>query len=275
VFVALGAAPVLGLVLWTAALAPAGFIFGTLTFPAQAPADFYIDRPWKLSGAAKVVDLAKFLALGPALLAMVAVFQRRSPGMLSLLALAGLLAALLPTPTWRQYLLPLLPPLFVLLAWGWHRRPPGPVTRVAAAVFAVAGLAPTAAALATGDEGMPTAMHEMRAVRAAMDGAGTKGPVATLSPQFLPFTGRLPDTRFATGPFLFRSRQLEALPSEAALHLISRRRLSDVPLPGTILTGGEGRWTAGDDRLDAVLAAEAARRGYRETRVGRWRVFTR
>ena len=273
--VALGALPVVLFTGWTFLLSPHGFVFGVWTFPVQAPLDFYADRPWKLSLAAKAFNTLKFLALGPALLALIVVAHRRPPALLACLLIAGAVAALLPTPTWRQYLLPLLPPLFVALAWAWSRHPPGRAVRVAAVVVAVAGLAPTVAALTAGGTGMGTAAREMGQVRAAMDAAGVRGPIATLSPQFLPFTRRLPDPRFATGPFYFRSRGLRPPSGEAALHLVSQRLLPGTPLPAAVLVGGEGRWTAGDDRLDAALAAEAARRGYRETRVGRWRLLTR
>jgi 4-amino-4-deoxy-L-arabinose transferase-like glycosyltransferase len=273
-FVMLGAVPAVALVAWTAWLAPAGFLFGVFTFPTMAPADFYADRPWKLSGAAKLIDAVKFLALGPALLALFVVSRRPASGLLMVLILAGLIAAVLPTPTWRQYLLPVLPPLFVLLAWRWSRYPPGRATRIAAIAFAFAGLAPTAAALIQGEEGMRTALSEMAAVRDAMDAAGVRGPVATLSPQFLPSTRRLPDPRFATGPFYFRSL-LQPAGGETPLHLVSAATLAQAPLPDAILTGGEGKWTSGDDRLDARLGAEAIRRGYRATRIDRWRLYVR
>ena len=61
-------------------------------------------------------------------------------------------------PQLRFLLLPMLPPLFVLLAWQWARRPPGRTTRLLFAVFAAAGLAPTAVALASGRPAMPAAV---------------------------------------------------------------------------------------------------------------------
>ncbi|MBN9940449.1 hypothetical protein JND29_15310, partial [Listeria monocytogenes] len=72
-----------------------------------------------------------FFALGPALLALVLVRRRLMwPGVVEWLVLAGLVAALLPFPTWRQYLLPVLPPLFVVLALVWDRAPPGRGLRI-------------------------------------------------------------------------------------------------------------------------------------------------
>jgi hypothetical protein len=92
-----------------------------------------------------------------------------------------------------------------------------------------------------------------------MDGAGVAGPVATLSPQVLPATGRHVHPRFAAGPFYFRSRTLSP---PAGLPLLALRDLHRAPLPAAVLVGGEDRWTSGDPRLDAALAREAARRGY-------------
>ncbi len=263
-WVALGAVPVAALVLWTAAVAPAGFVFGVLAFPAAAPADYYADQPWKLTGWAKLIDLLKFLALGPALLAVVVGARRPRPAMLLWLTVAGLVAAAVPTTTWRQYLLPMLPPLFVMLAWTWARRPPAAVMRAVFVIFAAAGLAPTIVALASGRPAMAAAWTQGGAIRAAMDAGDAAGPVATLSPQFLPRAGRMLDPRFAPGPFWFRNRHLTA---PAGLPLVAARDLPGVALPPTVLVGGEDGWTSGNGRLDRALESEAARRGYRRVAV--------
>jgi len=234
-----GALPIVALVGWTWAQAPAGFVFGTLTFPARAPAEYYRLSPWKLTWAAKAVDVLKFLALGPALIALVLAVRggwRRLP-VLGVVAGAGFVAAVLPFPTWRQYLLPLLPPLFVLLALAWAQRPPVRWVRIVTVVFVCAGLAPTVVGLIVGGGGgtgrvpMLAALRDGRAVRDALDRAGGGGPVATLSPQFLAATGRLPDGRFATGPFYFRSHALVAPGAEAGLHLVSGDRLAALATP--------------------------------------------
>lgn len=263
-WVALGALPPALLVAACWWGSPAGFAFGVFGFPARAPAEYYAARPWKLSLAAKLVDAAKFLALGPALLALVATVRAWRNGvrhpLLALLTAAGLVAALLPFPTWRQYLLPALPPLFVALALIWRAAPPGPVMRVAAAVFAAAGLLPSALALAGAVTAVPMAraMHDSAAIAAVLDAHHVPGPVATLSPQFLPATGRLPAADFATGPFYFRSRHLLPEYAERRLHLVSQDR----PLVrAPVLLGGEGAWTSGDARLDRALADAVTGRG--------------
>ena len=261
-WVAIGALPMVALVGWTYLLSPDGFVFGVFTFPAKAPLDWYADRPWKLSLAAKLLDTLKFLALGPALLAMTAVlFHRRLPAMLTLLTLAGLVAALLPTPTWRQYLVPMLPPLFVMLADRWSLHPPGRAIRVAAVTFAVAGLAPTAFALTSGKPAMVDAMRQGAAVGRAMEKAGLYSEVITLSPQFLPATGRPLDPMFAAGPFVFRSRHLVSGSKHAELNVLTLNVFDSMPGAPALLVGGEDRWTGGDPVLDALLERWALRRG--------------
>lgn len=257
--IALGAIPVVAFVAWTAWLSPAGFLFGTLDFPANAPAQYYAGHPWKLSPAAKVVDAAKFLALGAGLPALAIVARdvlRRRPGALEALLAGSTVAALLPAPTWRQYLLPVLPPLFVLLASCWRERPAGRTQRRVLGTFAAAGLLAAAAAiLAPSELRLPSALRQARAASRLMDALGIAGPVATLSPELLPATGRLPDARFATGPFYFRSDGLLGTSEEERLGLVSVRTASDALAGSTVaLVGGETGATSGDPRLDAALA---------------------
>ena len=259
----LGALPFVALTTALFLQAPEGFLFGVISFPGQAPTEWYQARPWKLSNAVKIIDILKFLALGPALLAIVATAGRRHRWhlILDLLILAGLIAALAPVPTWRQYLLPMLPALFVRLALVWHAHPPGKAMRIAAVVFTCAGLAPTVEAVASGGIPMLDAMRDAAVVRETLDRERIAGPVATLSPQFLP--GRAIDPRFATGPFYFRSTALLNADQEYQLRLVSHARMRLLGLPPAIMTGGEGAWSSGDDRIDAALATYAIRQGYR------------
>lgn len=290
-WLAAGAVPMLALVGVLFALQPLGFLFGVFRFPSLAPAEYYaaLGRPWKLSWPAKAVDTLKFLALGPALPALVAVVRDRGHDpvrrVLDLLVIAGLVAALLPFPTWRQYLLPSMVPLFVRLAVAWSAQPPGRAMRIAAIVFACAGLAPSVEALLLATRGVPMveAMRQGVAIRTAMDDAKVGQWVTTLSPQFLPATGRLPDPRFATGPFYFRSHGLIDDKAEIIDKLVSRDRVDrafEPPLghpPAAILVGGEGPWTSGDAALDAVLERWAAAHRYRAVPVSgdRFRLYVR
>ncbi|WP_380783406.1 DUF2029 domain-containing protein [Sphingomonas sp. R86520] len=259
----LGAMP---FALFTLALfvaSPEGFLFGVIDFPSKAPAEWYLAHPWKLSNTAKIIDILKFLALGPALLAIIATAGKRDRWhrILDLLILAGLIAALAPVPTWRQYLLPMLPALFVRLALVWHAHPPGKAMRIVAVVFACAGLAPTVEAVASGSIPMLDAMRDAAMIRETLDREHVSGPVATLSPQFLP--GRAIDPRFAAGPFYFRSVALLNAGQERQHRLVSHARIALLGQPPAILIGGEGAWSSGDDRIDATLATYAINRGYR------------
>ncbi|SOB79627.1 4-amino-4-deoxy-L-arabinose transferase [Sphingomonas guangdongensis] len=271
--VALGALPSIVLVAALAAAAPDGFAFGTLIFPARAPAEWYAatGRAWKLGLAIKAIDTAKFLALGPALLALVLVARWGRPSLLAWLTLAGVASALLPSPTWRQYLLPALPPLFVMLALRLERLPPARGWYRAFAGFAAIGLVPSIVAVTSGT-GMIVGVAETRAL--AVQSVG--GTVATLSPQFLP-DNALPDPRFATGPFYFRSRALVTASREARLHLVSHPRLTAsfaMRPPDFILVGGEGTWASGTDELDRLLERWAVTRGWgRVDTGGRLRLY--
>ena len=277
-----GALPMLGFLGWTFALAPDAFWFGTVRFPALAPAEFYVGHPWKMSLAAKAVDALKFLALGPPLLALVVVgMRRRRHHVMETLLLAGFVAALLPFPTWRQYLLPAIPPLFVLLALAWETGLPGRALRIGIVVTACAGLATTVASAigSAGDPWMAIALREGAAIRAGLDRAGVSGPVATLSPEFLPRTKRLPDPRFAAGPFYFRSSHLLGPEAEARFHLVSGARTGDLERdpPQALLVGGEAPWTAGDSDVDAVLESWAVGHSYRAVPIAsrRFRLYVK
>ena len=158
----------------------------------------------------------------------------------------------------------MLPPLFVRLAQLWEERPPTAAVRLLAAVFAAIGVAPSLVGAAQGP-GLPTAVRETRAIRAALDRARETGPVATLAPEFLPATYRLPDPRFAAGPFYFRSHALLGTAAESRASLVSEapRVPGHALRPEAVLVGGEGRWTGGDPALDTVLERWAVSHGYR------------
>lgn len=268
--VMLGATPAAALMLWLYAAAPGAFWFGVFTFPAQAPAEWYLAQalPAKLSLMGKALDTLKFLALGPALMALAIALRwpgrARRERLLDLMIAAGLVAALLPEPTWRQYLLPIVPPLFIRLALVWERMPPGRGARIAAVIFAIGGLAPSVEAVARASSGIPMAvvMDQGRALRAVFIAAGGSGPISTLSPQLLPAAGLAIDPRFAAGPFYFRSLNLLNAAQERQFHLVSRNRLGNAAPLRAILTGGEGAWMAGEASDDQPLIDYATARGW-------------
>jgi hypothetical protein len=269
-----GALPPALLVGLTWAAAPDAFAFDVLRFPTAAPEQFYAaGRAWKLALWTRLFDTLKFLALGPALLAIGCAIRdrRRDPlaRLLDIMIVAGLIAALLPAPTWRQYLLVMLPPLFVRTSRLWPALWSSLRARAAVIVFTVAGLAPSLIVLATAMLSgwpLPAAIAEGRALRRAMDRLHVAGPVATLSPQFVPATGRPIDPRFAAGPFFFRSAGLLSAADERRFVLLSRATVAAqfrVHPPAAIVTGGESERTSGDPRLDAALSAVAEAQGWR------------
>ncbi len=275
--VALGALPVVAFVGWLALQAPEAARFEMFTFPAAAPDQFYRDagRAYKLSLGFKAVDTLKFLALGAALpaIAAVAMRWRRSESaarVLDMLAVAGLIAALLPEPTWRQYLLPALPPLFVRLALVWGASPPGRWERIAFVTFACAGLAPSVeAAVLAARNGVPmaVAIADGAAIAKAMDKQNVSGGVAALAPQYVAATEAPLDRRFAAGPFYFRSHDLLDAAGEQRLALLSAARLAPNLLPQAVLVGGDAGTEGGDPALEAKLAAAAAPRAIAISRI--------
>lgn len=272
-----GALPVVAMAVALALAAFPAFWFDVITFPARAPAQWYLatGRPDKLWMATKLFDLVKFLALGPGLI--MALLWRRDPRsggaarLLDLMIVAGLVAALLPQPTWRQYLLPMLVPLAVRVSLALHFRPPGRAIRIALCVTAGAGIAPSVESIfkaAVSGVPMLQVVRDSSAIADALARSDVSGPVATLSPQFLGAAANRIDPRFAAGPFYFRSNGLMDARDEWAARLVSMRRLGQqfrARPPAAILVGGEGRWSSGDDRLDAVLETHA--RGHGWTRV--------
>ena len=269
--VALGALPVVAFVGWLWLQAPEAARFEVLGFPSIAPDQMYRDagRAYKLSLGFKAIDTLKFLALGaalPALAAVAARWRRREAGparVLEVLVIAGLVAALLPEPTWRQYLLPALPPVFVCLALAWDRSAPGRWERIAFVAFACAGLAPSVeAAVFAAQNGVPmaVAIADGRAIAKAMDKQGVTGGVATLAPQYVAATDKPLDRRFAAGPFYFRSHGLLDPADEQKFALLSSARMTPDLLPQAVLVGGDSDTEGGDAALEAKLAAAAGPR---------------
>ncbi|TPG21718.1 hypothetical protein EAH87_04535 [Sphingomonas koreensis] len=274
----LGAAPAAVLVATTWAVAPDAFVFDVLRFPTAAPEQFYAARrAWKLAAWARIIDILKSLALGPALLMMALVIRDRCRDslavMLDVMIAAGLIAAILPGPTWRQYLLVMLPPLFVRASPTIARLWSSIRGRVAAGLFIAAGLAPSLVTLGIAvHSGWPllVATRDGRALRDAMDRLHVVGPIATLSPQFVPATGRPIDPRFATGPFFFRSTGLLSAADERRFALVSRATIAAQFTrhpPAAVVTGGKDSWTSGDPGLDTSLSVAAHAQGWQAVTV--------
>jgi 4-amino-4-deoxy-L-arabinose transferase-like glycosyltransferase len=260
-----------------AILYPEAFRFGVFDYSLLAPPEWRELNGQKtiFSPEARLVRFLKFFVLGPGpvALALVAVRRWRAPreagaaALLDALIVAGIVAAVLPQPTFRQYLVPILPPLFARLG----------IVRIEArsrawpallAMGVVLGLFTTAKyAVRASRKGLPP-------VTVARDaywiGDRTRGPVATLSPDRVAGGGAAIDPRFAAGPFVFRTDRLLNPAQEERFHVVTMRRLDTAftaTPPAAIVTGGEAKPSrAAPQGLDAPLAAWAIAHGYHAER---------
>jgi hypothetical protein len=188
--------------------------------------------------------------------------------------IAALVAAILPMPPYRQYLIPLAVPLILFLAaHGEALRASIPDTR-AWRIGAIA-LALGCLLLGTGrslielvgaprDQRPLQVTAEAHAIGRVVRGAGGTR-VAGLDPIRLVDSGLAFDPRFATGPFLFRAGNLPACrdPAQCPVTYASLDRL-DSRRPDAIVTGSEGKIIRGlGSSLDAALEGWAAKAGYR------------
>jgi 4-amino-4-deoxy-L-arabinose transferase-like glycosyltransferase len=262
-----------------AALAPRAFLAEAIVFPATAPTQYYthIGKGWRL-GLARFGQLLIAAAIGPALIASAEIVRRSwaeprrwlgDPVRRTMIAaaLGGLVSAGLNKPFQIFYLLPALPPLFVLTALvfseGTARRP----WRLGAwAMFIAAGFVPVAGWFVhAAIDGLPPALDAERrsqALGAALRAQHVEGPIATLAGQYVP-RGYSVDPRFAAGPFLYRTTGFVA-PEQAREWRIATRDqpaiLTERP-PGAIVTG---IYPDSQPDLEAQLAAQARALGYRQ-----------
>jgi len=266
--------------LTAAALAPWSFIYGVFTYAQTAPFDWYAvsGRGHELNPVVKFLQLVLNMAQGPALLALVLgagtvlrQHDRLRPEhvMLAALILGGWIGAALPTPTQIQYLLPMLPPLFV--AFGLivdrgllERRLP----RILLALFAVAGVSPTVIDAAAAIRSAPPVLviqSQARAIGSLLSEAGARGPIATVAPERAIDSGYPIDPRFATGPFLFRNDRLMPAALVRSLNTVTPRTLEllfhEAP-PAAILVGYEKWRRNGEPPADAPLETFALRHGF-------------
>ena len=273
---------------------PEAYVFDTLGYHATAPRVWYaaIGQSHRLSPLAKIPDGLFALAVGPALEVLAAVValsvlrfragvkaspQRR---LIEILALAGLAAALAPTPTQRQYFLPLLPFLFIL--WGLgeaglRRQPSRRLSQVMTAAIAVGALIGAGRyAYLVGDSAVRLARRELPPILQVTNqahwlgrrlaGAGVRGDIVTPSPQVVADSGYPLDPRLAAGPFFYRTGDLVSDGQQRRLHGISPRSLAafldEVPA-AAIVIGLEPRQGPSGRSVDDDFRAYATARGYR------------
>ncbi|MFL6759628.1 ArnT family glycosyltransferase [Sphingomonas sp.] len=262
-----------------AALAPRAFLAEAIIFPARAPAQYYteIGKAWRL-GPARFGELLIAAAVGPALIASVEIARRSwaEPGRwlgdsvrrtMIAAAIGGVVSAGLNKPFQIFYLLPALPPLFVLTALvsgeGAARRR---WWLGAWALFIAAGFVPVAGWFVhAAIHGMPPALDAERRSEAlgnALRAQHVHRPIATLAGQYVP-TGYSVDPRFAAGPFLYRTRGFVAPEQAREWRIVTRDQtaiLAERP-PGAIVTG---TYPDSQPDLETQLAAQAKALGYRQ-----------
>lgn len=229
-----------------------------------------------------IVRIRKFLLLamlGPALWLSIAVGLTRAKGPrplgISLLPiwLSCVIASFMPMPTFRHYLMPMIPPLLLLgavhadaiMARIKRHQLRGRIAVAILALTLVAGIGRsfgwvTTEPLIRRPIAIELAAHDIGR-RARENGART---IAGLDPLLMVDSGVAFDPRFAAGPFLFRAGNLAAC-RDYSLCPVTFSFLGslDASPPDAILTGTERRAPrriAGG--LDGVLDRWAARNGY-------------
>jgi glycosyl transferase family 87 len=195
-----------------ALFAPEQFYFDVFTYSLEAPQQWWasVGHAGLLTSWGKLHGLLKYSLNGAILSAIlvVALDRRRVPRLLLLdcMIVGGLITAYLPTPAFRQYLLPLLPPLFARLAITLGHLQPKlrRVTLLCLGGFSIAGLSTTAANVRR-SAGSGSELVRAVAVGRAVAQLSRGGAVATLAPELVGGSNVHLDHRFVTGPFLFRT----------------------------------------------------------------------
>ena len=273
--------------------APAQFLYGVLEFGSTAPFQWYTitGNASELTLFEKAKDIISSLAYGPALLVLVIVvvhWIRRRPWtqtdiILACLLIAALAGAALPTPTHTQYVLPLLPFLFVAFGALAKNAPPrGREVYLLAAFCAIGllyGAAHYAGALAGNTVTPLTVDRQARWIGDRLHERATSGVIVTMAPEMTIDSGYRFDIRFATGPFIFRSATLISPDKAKRMNVAHPDSLwSDMERhpPTAILMGYEDSWGALPP-IDLMLADYAIAHGYEQLSMpdGKGRLFIR
>lgn len=271
--VIVGLLPTLAVIL----LAPHAFVAEAILFPAVGPEQYYteIGKAWRL-GPNRFLRLLVAAAIGPALIATLEIVRssrtepdrwlgdRRRRVMLAA-ALGGLVSAGMNRPFQIFYLLPALPPLFVLAALILEERK-APWLKALWGLSIAAGLVPVGAWVAhSASAGVAPAVDAQRrahALGAALREQHIAGPIATLAGQYVPDAGGEIDRRFAGGPFLYRTRDFVSAGQAREWQVVTRDQagpLRDLP-PAAIVVG---TYPDVQPAQEVELAAQARGLGYR------------
>lgn len=244
-----------------------------VTFGSEAPQEWYrlTGQGWRLTPWGRAADALVVLLQGPALLVLLAIalvrgrtggYSSRQGRFLDLFVLAGLAAALVPAPVWRQYFVVLLPPLALRLATLWPFVGGSRKMRVAFATFVVVGSVIGLVRSGSGLFRLPDTIVSREIVSHRMaeklDGAG---PVATLSPEFVVDSGAPLDPAFAAGPFVYRWSRSSEYGAVNAANLAAHL---DAVRPAAIITGQESDSESTVQDLDRLMRDWAGKHGYRK-----------
>jgi hypothetical protein len=187
--------------------------------------------------------------------------------LLDLLIVAGLVAAVLPTPTNVQYALPALPVLFTRLGLAPPTEGRSRFERLTAVVMGAGlvlsiGYAVASASIARlhrDDWPSFVVTREAHWIGEQLRAARASGAVASLRPEEVLDTGYRLDPRFATGPFVFRTAQNLSADELARLKVVGPQTLGaalDQAPPAGIVVGAV-------PRLDPLMRQAALARSYR------------
>ena len=287
--IGLGLLLALAPLLWFRQGAPIAFDYGNFGYHAEAPLAWYAANGLedRLTLFAKVRDVLITLIRGPALFALAiygwlrvrSLRNRETPSQFSLLIdvliLAGLAATVAPTPTWRQYAMPLLPPLFVGLGLVWQEATAkGSKTPFLAKfvmiIAALVGIGQPVSQLWKGRLGtnaspLTIASEGAYLAREAAK-AGLNGRSVSLSPEVVLASGLPLDPTFATGPFAYRTASMVAARDRRAMGITSTQDVTaylNRTQPDTIVTGYENFDHIDTVGLEEPIEAFARAHGYR------------
>ena len=266
-----------------AAIAPGAFLYEVLVYPVEGPRQWYTaNGDTALLGWGHPGNFLMYGMFGPQLVAAVAVAAtawrgrsedwRQHPRRMLLggLLAASLAGAYLPNPSFRQYWIPALPPLFLCLGLAFGRWPALLSRRMKLlwAVLAVMGLATAVVqlggALWHGSQAVATERSN-RAINALMDRHGVSGVVAGLDPDTFAGSRRTVDPRFAGGPFLYRTYRQISDTQKRAWHITTfadpAMLVSDPP--AAIVTLRQTKEGTKTERLNRWIEQGAAGAGFR------------